>query len=260
VVPILKLQIFVFEQRYFELNANNMFSKGLRHLPNMITLLNLFSGCVALVCILEGQWLAGAWLVGLALVADFLDGAVARLLRVQSDVGKQLDSLADMVSFGVVPGTAFYELLRVQAAPEGGWRLALLGFAVSVFAGLRLAKFNTDTRQTIDFIGLPTPAATIFTVGLLLVAHQNTHGLRPLVTHPVVLYSCIAGLCMLMVSELRLFSFKFKRFTWSGNEIKFIFAGVSLILLTLLREAALPIIILFYLLLAAILHFLNKTP
>lgn len=223
-----------------------------KHIPNAVTLLNAFAGCCALVLVFEKQFPAAVLFVGLGLLADFLDGAVARALRVKSEIGKQLDSLADMLTFGAVPGAIFYQMLS-QSLPVESATLnpfALPGFLFTVFACYRLAKFNIDNRQSLSFIGLPTPAATIFVLGLLLIAQFDSFGFRQMVLQPWLLYLCLAALSWLMVSELPMFSLKFARFQWQGNEIKFIFAAISLALLVLLREAALVVIILFYVLIS----------
>ncbi len=184
-------------------------------------------------------------------MADYADGMAARLLGVQSSLGKELDSLADMVSFGVVPGAVYYILLADHFYPEGASSLvyeAAPGFLVAVFSGLRLAKFNLDTRQATGFIGLPTPSSTIFTLGVMLIYTFDSFGLRSLVSAPAFLYGCVLALSYLLISEIPMFSLKFKSFTWKGNEIKFIFAGIALVLLFLTREASFSIVILLYVL------------
>ncbi len=222
-----------------------------KHLPNAITLLNLFFGCCALACIFYGRFVPAFWLVSAAIFADYADGMVARLLKVQSGLGKELDSLADMVSFGVVPGAIYYVLLAQDFYPDGASGLvyaALPGFLVAVFSGLRLAKFNLDTRQATGFIGLPTPSCTIFTIGLMLIYTFDSFGLGPLVASPVFLYACILALSYLLVSEIPMFSLKFKSFAWEGNEIRFIFGAIAAVLLFFTREAAFSIVILLYVL------------
>lgn len=220
-----------------------------KHLPNAITLLNLFFGCCALACIFYGQFTAAFWWIFAAVMADYADGMAARLLGVQSPLGKELDSLADMVSFGVVPGAIYYMLLAKHFYPAGAPGLiyqATPGFLVAVFSGLRLAKFNLDTRQATGFIGLPTPSSTIFTAGLMLIYAYDSFGLQPLVSAPAFLYACVLAISYLLVSEVPMFSLKFKSFSWKGNEIRFIFGFVALVLLFLTREASLAIVILLY--------------
>lgn len=231
-----------------------------KHIPNSITLLNAFCGCCALVCTFSEQWLWVAGFVALGLVADFLDGAVARILHVESEIGKQLDSLADVITFGAVPGAIFYQLIDNELITQYTFfnPSALPGFLVTIFACYRLAKFNIDTRQSLSFIGLPTPAATMFVIGIMLIAHFDSLGLRQMVLQPWLLYSCILGLSYLMVSELPMFSFKFEQFRWRGNEIKIIFAAISLMLIIVLREVALAFIILLYILFSVGVLFLKK--
>lgn len=228
-----------------------------KHLPNAITLLNLFFGCCALACIFYGQFVAAFWWAFAAVMADYADGMAARLLGVQSGLGKELDSLADMVSFGVVPGAVYYVLLARYFHPGEGSGLvyeAMPGFLVSVFSGLRLAKFNLDTRQTTGFIGLPTPSCTIFTLGIMLIYTFDSFGLRQLVSAPVFLYACVVALSYLLNSEVPMFSLKFKSFTWKGNEVKFIFALIALAMLFFTREASFSIVILLYILFSVFQH------
>jgi len=207
-----------------------------RHLPNAITLLNLLGGCCTAVCILYGQFETAFLFYVLSSVTDFLDGAVARALHVKSELGKQLDSLADMISFGLVPGLIFYDLLAPDAPQMLHWE-ALPGFLVTLFSAVRLGKFNLDTRQTDAFLGLPTPACTMFAIGVMLIAHFDTYGMGTFVLQPVFLYACIAILSALMISELPMFSLKISGLNWKGNEIRFIFVAAALDVLFMMREA-----------------------
>lgn len=225
----------------------------MQHLPNAITLLNLFLGCLSIVSLLSGHFIPAVLFTLAGGLADFADGAVARMLKVHSPLGKELDSLADMVSFGVVPGLIFYVLLKnaLPASAEFGVNLmASAGFIVSVFSGLRLAKFNLDTRQTENFIGLPTPACTFFTIGLLLIFHFDPSAWGGFLQQPVVLFFLVGLLSWLLVAEIPMFSLKLKNLRWAGNEIKFIFAGLAILEFILLKEAALAAIILTYILLS----------
>ena len=222
-----------------------------QHLPNAITLLNLFLGCCAMSSLFYGQFTAAFGFILACILADYIDGLVARALGVHSELGKQLDSLADMVSFGVVPGAIFYQLLLIGLGLEEAKNLqyaALPAFILSAFSGLRLAKFNLDTRQGEGFIGLPTPSSTLFTAGLLLIYQQDSFGLASLVTAPAFLYLCIGLLSFLLIAEIPMFNFKFKSFKWKGNEIKFTFVAIALAALLLAREAAFSIVILLYIL------------
>lgn len=233
-----------------------------KRIPNAITLLNLFLGCCAIVALFNQQHLLAIGFIFGGLVADFLDGALARLLDVHSPLGKELDSFADMVTFGIVPGLIMY-LLLARGLSEGniGGQLqwsALPGFVLSAFSGLRLAKFNLDTRQSQTFLGLPTPSVTIFVVGLLLICHFDSFQLGVFVEHPIFLYAVTAGLSYLLVSEIPMFSFKFQRLEWEGNEIKFIFAGIAVLIIVFLKEAAPSFIILTYIIINLLLPLKGK--
>ncbi|MEM1216231.1 MAG: CDP-alcohol phosphatidyltransferase family protein, partial [Bacteroidota bacterium] len=220
------------------------------------TLLNLLCGCVALLSLFQGWFYATAYWLAAAALADFADGLVARALGVSSPVGKELDSLADAVSFGVVPGAILYSLLvfgqnpEQSSAIEGGihW-LAFPGFLLSAFSALRLARFNLDERQTEGFIGLATPASTIFVIGLLMWYAQDFGGAQEWLTQPLVLYPVIVGLSYLLLAEIPMFSFKFKQLRWEGNALRIIFAALALGLLVIWRELALAPIIAIYVLL-----------
>lgn len=229
-----------------------------RYLPNAVTCLNLLCGCLALTNIFAGRLELGAYLVAAAALADFFDGLLARVLRVSSAIGKDLDSLADMVSFGVVPGAILYELLNktVQlrfdhVAPTGVWYwIPYLGFAVSIFSALRLAKFNNDTRQTTSFVGLPTPACTLVVASLPVILAHDQFGLAPVILHPAVLLGLTALLAGLLVAELPLFALKFKTLHWADNRRRFLFMLLTAGLLLALQAAAVPLVVLLYVLLS----------
>ena len=220
----------------------------IKHIPNALTLLNVFCGSCALVSIQNGRYTEGYVFLIVALVADFFDGFVARLLNVKSDMGRELDSLADMVSFGVVPGLILYKLIKTSdlASSLQQSYLPLIAFVVTAFSCYRLAKFNLDTRQTTDFIGLATPANTLFFIGLLLIKQNELEGLDTVVSNKAFLYTLIPLSSYLLVSEISMFSFKFKGFGWVGNEIRFIFAAIAIALLILMREAAISLLVVIY--------------
>jgi CDP-diacylglycerol---serine O-phosphatidyltransferase len=209
-----------------------------KQIPNAPTLLNVFCGACALVQILGGRYTEGVIFLGVSLLADFLDGAAARALNVQSPMGKELDSLADMVSFGVVPGAILYKLL-MTATPFAVFEqsfLPLLAFIITAFACYRLAKFNLDTRQSENFIGLATPACTLFFVGLLLIKTSEFDTLDNLTANPTFLYALIPIFSYLLVSEIPMFSLKLKSFKLEGNKVRFAFVGVAAVLLLGMRE------------------------
>lgn len=215
-----------------------------KHIPNSITLLNLFFGCAALISILSGRYTEGGIFVALGLLADFLDGAVARALGVSSPLGVQLDSLADMVSFGVVPGAIVFQLLR-GGTDSGRLELvwsAMPAFLLTLFSCLRLAKFNLDTRQTSSFIGLATPANTVFFVGLMLAERNMPYAFHTWIYDPFILYVLTAAFSYFLVAEIPMFSFK-KGFK---DSIIVIFLILSVILLLFLGSIAFSIVILLY--------------
>ncbi len=231
-------------------------------IPNVITLANLLSGMLAVVFLVYGQPEAAVRLVLVALFADFLDGAVARWLKVDSPLGKQLDSLADVVSFGVAPAVMLYGLISAgysgNAWPSAMDYAALPAFLLAPFAALRLGKFNLDVRQSEAFIGLPTPASALFVCGLVFLYLKPHTGWAEVFLRPFALYAVTALLSGLMIAEIPMFSLKMKHFGWAGNEIKYIFAGISLVLLAIWREAALSAIILLYVGLSVGLNFFKR--
>ena len=226
-----------------------------KHIPNAITCLNLFCGCLALYFAFHNQLIYTAYLVGIAAIFDFLDGMMARVLGAYSEIGKQLDSLADMVSFGVVPGTIMFMLLQKSGNSFLGLSIevvAFFGFLITIFSALRLAKFNIDTRQTTSFIGLPTPACTIFVASLPLILEHGDLMHYAVILNPWVLVLLTILLSYLLIAELPLFALKFKNLTWQDNSIRFIFLILSVILVALLKFAAIPLIIVTYILLSII--------
>ncbi len=226
-----------------------------KHIPNAITCLNLFTGCLALYFAFRGELVYSAYLIGIAAIFDFLDGMVARILGAYSEIGKQLDSLADMVSFGVVPGTIMFSLLSKSGQSVLGIPADILpffGFLITIFSALRLAKFNIDTRQTTSFIGLPTPACSLFVGSLPLILAGGSLLYFEFILNPYLLLALTVILSYLLVAELPLFALKFKSLRWKDNEVRFIFLGISVILLALVKFAAIPLIIVLYILLSIV--------
>ncbi|HEX7367802.1 MAG TPA: CDP-diacylglycerol--serine O-phosphatidyltransferase [Pelobium sp.] len=220
-----------------------------KHIPNALTCANLLSGCVGSIYAFNGDLKTVAFFVLISGVFDFFDGFAARLLNVKSNIGKELDSLADVVSFGFLPGIIIYKLLLFSGL---GW-ISYAGFLVTVFSALRLAKFNIDTRQTEDFIGLNTPMNTFLIISLPYLADDFLF-----ITNPYFLVALIAVVCYLLVSELRLFSMKLNSLKWQPNQYKFIFLIVSVLLIPFLKFAAIPLILILYIILSQ-LHFKYKT-
>ena len=219
-----------------------------KHIPNAITCANLFSGCIGVVFAFKGELQIAAYFVLLSGVFDFFDGMVARLLNVKSNIGKELDSLADMVSFGFLPGVVMFQLLKVSDYHSE--YLPYLGFIITVFSALRLAKFNIDERQTVDFIGLNTPMNTLFIVSLPFIALDYPE----IIGSSILLLAITAITSFLLVSEIRIFSMKFADLSWANNKIKFIFLIVSALLIVFLRFAAVPFVLVLYIS-SSILHF-----
>ncbi|MBS1613339.1 MAG: CDP-alcohol phosphatidyltransferase family protein [Bacteroidetes bacterium] len=222
-------------------------------LPNILTLINLFSGCLGVVFLFNNKWELVPLCILVSLVADFFDGFAARFTKTNSDLGKQLDSLADVVSFGFLPGAILFNLIGTTThdAPfDAKLWVAAPGFLVSLFAALRLAKFNIDTRQSDGFIGLATPAATLFIAGILLIHIYNPYNLADITNSAAFLYTTTVIVSFLMIAELPMFSFKFKSFGWKGNEIRYLFIILSVVLLATLKFAAVSVIIILYILIS----------
>lgn len=219
-----------------------------KHIPNAVTCANLFSGCIGVVFAFNGELEIAAYFVLLSGLFDFFDGMVARLLNVKSEIGKQLDSLADMVSFGFLPGVVMFQLLKIS--DNNSEYLPYLGFFITVFSALRLAKFNIDERQTEDFIGLNTPMNTLFIVSLPFIAYDYPE----IINSSITLMAIVAITCYLLVSEIKIFSFKLSDTSWAKNKYKFVFLMISLILIGFLKFVAVPFILILYISLS-ILHF-----
>jgi CDP-diacylglycerol--serine O-phosphatidyltransferase len=228
-----------------------------KHIPNTITCGNLFCGCLAVVSALHGNLVQASYLVGLAAVLDFFDGFTARLLNVHSEIGKQLDSLADVVSFGVAPGIVVFSLLSNMAInPDFALPhyTIYIAFLIPVFSALRLAKFNIDTRQTDSFIGVPTPASSMMICSLPLIQQFQpkigSFNTVETINNPYFLIGLTLILSYLMVAELPLFALKFKDFSWTNNQLRYSFLIISLIMLILFKFIAIPISLFLYVMLS----------
>ncbi|MFD2573173.1 CDP-diacylglycerol--serine O-phosphatidyltransferase [Spirosoma soli] len=218
----------------------------LKHLPNAMTCGNLLCGCIGLVMALRGHLELASWLIGLAAILDFGDGFVARLVNVSGPFGKELDSLADVVTFGVLPATIVFQLCWFQ---ELGF-ISYGAFLIAVLSALRLANFNIDTRQSESFIGLPVPANAMLIAAFPLMGRYQPQ-LDTIWQNDIGLGMMIAFSFML-VSDVPLFALKFKSFGWAENRIKFSFLLASLLLLLFLQYAAIPLIILLYIIVSLI--------
>ena len=248
----------------------------MKQIPNLFTLLNLVFGCLAIVFILQSGvmitadaegtellympekiWMASLF-IGLAALVDFLDGFVARLFNASSEMGKQLDSLADLVSFGVAPGMIVYQFLRLSFAQEAdGLDVSILWLLPALLlpcaAAWRLARFNLDNSQSFSFKGMPVPAVGIFVASLPLIYwNVNEDSVRNLLLNKWVLYGLVLLLSYLMVSTLPLMALKFKDFSLKNNWPKYLLAVIAIVSFLLLKWLAVPVIIVGYVLLSLV--------
>ncbi|MEO6499297.1 MAG: CDP-diacylglycerol--serine O-phosphatidyltransferase [Mucilaginibacter sp.] len=233
-----------------------------KHLPNFITCANLFSGCIGIVFTFTDNLVFASYAIFLAAIFDFFDGLASRVLQSYSGIGKDLDSLADLVSFGVLPSAILYELY--QQSPminHVGIYLSFIAFLIPVFSALRLAKFNTDIRQADSFIGLPTPANAILIASFPLILQQHTD-FSKYILNPYGLTAFVIVMCGLLVAELPLMSLKFKNRDFNKNIYRYLLLLLSAILILFFKFAAVPVVIVFYITLSLIqLKFANgKVP
>ena len=224
-----------------------------KHIPNTITCCNLISGCIATYWAFQGDYCMALLFIVIGAVFDFFDGMVARLLHVSSPIGKELDSLADDITFGFAPSAivfAFLSPLTSNLSPL----LPFLAFIMAAFSALRLAKFNLDERQALGFIGLPTPANALFWGSLIV-------GLESYPYFEGMEWAILVGTfisCWLLVAEIPMFALKFKTWGWKGNEIKYIFLLTCIPLLLLLGVSGLAAIIAWYVILSVINNYKTK--
>jgi CDP-diacylglycerol--serine O-phosphatidyltransferase len=233
-------------------------------IPNTITALNLVSGSLAVFFAINGQLGWAAVFILAAAVFDFLDGFSARLLKAYSTIGKELDSLADMVSFGLAPAAMVFTMLQLTLfgkyqpiqyieAHWSQWIVLFTSLVITVAGAFRLAKFNTDDRQSEQFLGMPIPANAIFFASLGLILELGTKPtIVPIILNKYVLLASVFICSFLMVSELPMFSMKFKNLHLKENAIRFLFLGTTVLMLIFLQIYALPLIIIWYVLLSAI--------
>ena len=221
-----------------------------KHIPNAITCCNLISGCIAILFALQAQFELALLMIIVGAVFDFFDGMTARLLHVSSPIGKELDSLADVVTFGVAPSMMLYKMLAqfCEYTPY-------LAFLIAAFSALRLAKFNLDERQAMGFIGLPTPANALMWGSFIAYCPQC---LLECASLSYILIVAILISCYLLVSEIPMFALKFKTWGWKGNEVKFIFLITCLPLLFFFRGLGIAFVILWYMVLSVTTHLLCR--
>ncbi len=226
-------------------------------IPSTITLLNWFAGTASIVCTAKGYMVEAALFILVATVFDFFDGMVARLLNAQSDIGVQLDSFADSVSFGLAPGFIIYHYLSLAFVHNQAW--SLLGFIPSATVVIRLAVFNVKQSNDLNFTGLASPVFAIFIVGLSLCFNLNPTNVLPEMEQSPVFWLAVSLIfSFLMLSPLKMFSLKFKHLKWKDNELRFMFLIISLLMFPFLRIIALPLVVILYILLSVVYHFRNK--
>jgi CDP-diacylglycerol--serine O-phosphatidyltransferase len=218
-----------------------------KHLPNAITCANLFSGCLGIVFTFQHNLLFASYAIFLAAVFDFFDGFASRMLQSFSGIGKDLDSLADLVSFGVLPSAILYELLLEAPQIEHvSPYLNYIAFLIPVFSALRLAKFNTDERQSDIFIGLPTPANAILIASFPLILLHGNMFYREYILNPFFLWCFTLIMCSLLVAEIPLMSLKFKNTDLHENIYRYLLLAISVIAIIIFKFAAIPAIIFIY--------------
>lgn len=231
------------------------------HIPNLVTLGNLFCGALATIYAVSNDFEKAALFVVIGIIFDFFDGFIARLLKVTGEFGKQLDSLADMVTSGVVPGIVMFKLLNsnLEIIFNNNNFLtngSLLGLILTLGACYRLAKFNLDTRQTNSFIGLPTPAMCLFVISLPLIQQSSNIALvQTLLANSYFLVTVTFLLTFLMNSEISLFSLKFKEYTFASNYWKYLFLITSFFMILFLKYISIPLIIILYVIVSVLLNF-----
>ncbi|GHT56112.1 CDP-diacylglycerol--serine O-phosphatidyltransferase [Bacteroidia bacterium] len=225
----------------------------MKHIPNIITCLNLFAGCLSCIMILEYHTYFGAFVfIILAAIFDFLDGFSARLLKAFSPIGGQLDSLADVVSFGLAPGFMVFSFLNTLSPGtffETNF-LPYFAFLIPIFSALRLAKFNIDTRQKDSFLGLPVPANALFWASLIPAIIPFINGYETITC--CIILALILLFCLLMVSELPLFSLKFKSYSWEKNQWSYLLIGIGILLILLFQFFGISLTIVCYIILSLI--------
>jgi CDP-diacylglycerol---serine O-phosphatidyltransferase len=239
----------------------------IKQIPNIITLGNLLSGTIATIYAIEGDYINAGLFVIIGIFLDFFDGFAARLLKVSGELGKQLDSLADMVTSGVVPGLIMLKLMQQNLKTEANsfvfeepiLDVMLIGLLLTLSACYRLAKFNIDTNQSDSFIGLPTPAMSLFVISLPLIQqYSEVDFVKELINNNYFLIFITFTLSYLMNSKLPLFSLKFKDYSIKNNIIKYLFLVIAIVLIFTLKYLSIPLLIILYILLSIIDYYRNK--
>lgn len=232
-----------------------------KHIPNILTMLNLLCGCIAITNAISYELVNSAYCVMICAILDYLDGVSAKLLNSFSELGKQLDSLADMVSFGIVPSIIMFQLIRYPQGSDytvGEYTsmlaichfLSFTAFTIAICSAIRLGKFNINNNQSMSFIGLPTPANALLLSSLPVFTENNTFGINNFILSPYFLMPTTILFSYLLLSNINLFNLKFVNFQWNENKIRYIFLALSAILVVFFKFSALPLIIILYILLS----------
>ena len=222
-------------------------------LPNLVTLSNLFCGCLGVVFVLTDKPTSAIICIGLSLLFDFLDGMIARLLDQQHPLGGDLDSLADVVSFGVLPGVMYYTILKGLTISEGMPWVVFLGFIFTLFGAYRLARFNVLHSDQNHFLGLPIPSAALFVTGLYWINQGiGCDSCTSVLVNPYVVLFSIFFLSYLMVSSLPHLSFKMRKLRWKGQEVQWIYLVLVILLVAILNEAAVSMAVVLYIFLSLV--------
>ena len=243
----------------------------LKHVPNFITSLNLVCGIISIIMMIEGKIIPAFYLILLAAVFDFLDGLSARVLDAYSDVGKQLDSLADMVSFGIAPALLMFYYIKYSfllhqsgfTIETATWYEIIVLYSailIAVASGFRLAKFNIDPNQSFTFSGLPTPANAILiaSVGLVIFSPDFPESLRQFILNPYLLFTSTLILSFLLVCKIPMFSLKFKDYKPGNNITRYVFLLISFALLIIFKVIAIPVIIIVYIFISVAMWIIGK--
>jgi CDP-diacylglycerol--serine O-phosphatidyltransferase len=230
----------------------------IKHIPNTLTSLNLVCGCLSIIAALQGELTEASVFIGVAAILDFFDGFVARALKAYSEIGKQLDSLADVVSFGVAPGIIFFTIAGQCYNTSGFCFNTYVSFLIPVFSAIRLAKFNIDTRQSDSFIGVPTPANALFIASIPFILRDNPFGAEAFFNHPyfLTLFPFISA--YMLVAELPLLALKFKTMAWKGNEFRYVLILSSLLSVVLFHYLGVAIAIIVYILISVVYNFTQR--
>tara|TARA_R110000868_G_scaffold37018_4_gene130956 strand:+ start:2553 stop:3254 length:702 start_codon:yes stop_codon:yes gene_type:complete len=231
-----------------------------KYIPNALTLLNLLCGSIAVIFVTNNNFVIAAIFVFLGIFFDFFDGFTARKLNVQSELGLQLDSLADMVTSGLVPGLIVYKLLEMSDLSWDELKiLPFLGLAITLASAYRLAKFNLDEDQQTYFKGLPTPANALLILSLpLILEFQNNDAINTIILNKWFLIGVTLLSSWLLNSNIKLFALKFKEYSFKGNSTRYIFILLSAVLIIVLHFAAIPIIILLYIMMSVLDNLTSK--